>query len=133
MEKSELLRTLKFTLISMSAGLIQMGSFAIFDSILKLDYWISYLVSLLLSVIWNFTFNRKITFKSSTNVPKAMLKVLAFYAVFTPVTTILGNYLTGTLGWNDYVVTILNMLLNLVTEYFYDKFVVFKDSIDTAE
>ncbi len=129
----ELLRTIKFTLFSMSAGLIQAGSFAIFDSVLKIGWQASYLISLALSVIWNFTLNRKFTFKSATNVPIAMLKVAVFYAVFTPLTTALGNYLTGTLGWHDYIATGINMVLNLVLEYLYDKYYVFKGSIDSAE
>ena len=87
----------------------------------------SYIISLALSVIWNFTINRKITFKSSANVPIAMLKVAAFYAVFTPATTMLGNYLTGTLLWNDYLVTGINMILNMILEFFYDKYFVFND------
>lgn len=133
MEKKELLRTLKFTLISCSAGLVQALSFALFDSIIKTSWTVSYLVSLALSVIWNFTLNRKYTFKSANNVPIAMLKVVGFYLVFTPLSTLLGNYLTGTLGWNDYLVTGINMVLNLVSEYFFDKYVVFRGSIDSAE
>lgn len=132
MKNKELLRTIKFALFSASAGLIQTGSFAIFDSVLKLGWQASYLISLALSVIWNFTLNRKFTFKSANNVPIAMLKVAAFYVVFTPLTTILGNYLTG-LGWHDYIVTGINMVLNLVLEYLYDTYVVFKGSIDSAE
>lgn len=132
MKNKELLRTIKFALFSASAGLIQAGSFAIFDSVLKLGWQASYLISLALSVIWNFTLNRKFTFKSANNVPIAMLKVAAFYVVFTPLTTILGNYLTG-LGWHDYIVTGINMVLNLVLEYLYDTYVVFKGSIDSAE
>lgn len=132
MEKKELLRTLKFTLISCSAGLIQAASFALFNSALNCSWTVSYLVSLALSVIWNFTLNRKYTFKSANNVPKAMLLVIAFYAVFTPLSTMLGNYLTGTLHWNDYLVTGINMVLNLILEYLYDKYVVFRNSIDSA-
>ena len=98
-QKNEsIIQAIKFTLISFSAGLIQAGSFAIFDSILKIGWTASYLISLILSVLWNFTINRKVTFKSSSNVPIAMLKVAAFYAVFTPATTFLGRYLTVTLG-----------------------------------
>lgn len=127
-EKNEsIIQAIKFTIISFSAGLIQAGSFALFDSVLKLGWQTSYLVSLILSVLWNFTINRKVTFKSSNNVPIAMLKVAAFYLVFTPATTWLGNYLTGTLGWHDYLATGINMLLNLTLEFFYDKYFVFND------
>ena len=122
-----MLQAIKFALISASAGIIQAGSFAIFNSALNLPWSPSYIISLALSVIWNFTINRKITFKSSSNVPVAMLKVAAFYAVFTPATNWLGTYLTGTQGWNDYLVTGINMLLNMVLEFFYDKYFVFND------
>ena len=131
-KNKELLRTIKFTLFSMSAGLIELGSFALLNEIFKLDYWVSYLVALVLSVVWNFTLNRRYTFQSANNVPIAMLKVLAFYCVFTPVSTFLEKILTG-VGINEYIVTIFNMLLNFVTEFIYDKKVVFKDSIDTNE
>ncbi len=123
-----MLQAIKFAVISMSAGIIQAGSFAVLNTILKLSWTPSYLISLALSVIWNFTFNRKVTFKSSTNIPIAMAKVAAFYAVFTPLSTYLGNYLTGSLGWNDFLVTGINMALNLVLEFFYDKYFVFNDT-----
>ena len=122
-----MLQAIKFALISASAGIVQAGSFAILESIFNMAWTPSYIISLALSVIWNFTFNRKITFKSSTNVPIAMAKVAVFYAIFTPVSTLLGNYLTGSLMWNDYIVTGLNMLMNMVLEFFYDKYFVFND------
>ena len=91
----ELIRAGKFLIISISAGIIQLGSFALFYEVFKWAYWLAYLVSLLLSVIWNFTINRKVTFKSASNVKVAMLLVLAFYAVFTPTTLLLGSYIEG--------------------------------------
>lgn len=132
MKNKELLRTIKFTLFSISAGLIEIAAFALLNELLKLPYWVSYLSALILSVLWNFTFNRKFTFKSANNVPKAMLLVALFYLVFTPLSTWLEHYLTG-LNWNEYLVTVINMLLNFTTEYLYDRFVVFKDSIDTND
>ncbi len=125
-------RFLKFVLFSASAGLIEMGSFALLNELLDWPYWPSYLIALTLSVLWNFTLNRKFTFRSCADVPRAMLLVFAYYCVFTPVTTILGNYLAEDLGWNEYLVTGLNMLLNLVTEFLYQKYVVYKDQIDNA-
>ena len=124
-----LLQTIKFTLFSLSAGIIQLGSFALLHDVIKLTWWPSYLISLILSVLWNFTLNRNFTFQWASNVPIAMLKVFAYYCVFTPLSTLLGNYLTSTLGYNDYLVTILNMLINLVTEFLYQKYYVFKDSL----
>ena len=96
-------------------------------------YWPSYLISLILSVLWNFTFNRRFTFKSASNVPVAMLKVFAFYAVFTPLSTLLGDYLVKTAGWNEYLVTALNMVINLILEFLYQRFFVFNKTIDTND
>lgn len=132
-KSSELWRMIKFGLFSASAGIIQMGSFALLNELSGWTYWPCYLISLILSIIWNFTLNRKFTFKSAVNVPAAMLKVLGYYAVFTPVTTLLGNYLTETLLWNEYLVTAINMLLNLVTEYLFQRFVVYGKNVDSAE
>ena len=131
MDRAELKRTIKFVLFSISAGVIEIGVYTLLERLTDWNYWACYLTALVLSVLWNFTLNREFTFRSANNVPAAMLKVAAYYAVFTPVTTILGNYLTETCGWNGYLATILNMLLNFVTEYLYDRFVVFGDSIDT--
>lgn len=124
------IQKIKFTLFSLSAGIIQLGSFALLNDVIKLEWWPSYLISLILSVLWNFTLNRNFTFKSASNVPVAMAKVFAYYCVFTPLTTIMGNYLTTNLGWNDYLVTIINMIINLVTEFLFQKYVVFKDALD---
>ena len=87
-KKKEAWRAVKFTLFSISAGLIEMGSFA-------------------------------------------LLKVAAYYAVFTPLSTWAGHYLADTLGWNDFLVTALNMAVNFVTEFLYQRFFVFGKSIDT--
>ena len=133
MKKKEILRVLKFVCFSASAGVIELVGFTLLNELTGWTYWPCYLIALVLSVLWNFTLNRKFTFKSANNVPKAMLLVAAFYAVFTPLTTILGNYLAETLKWNEYLVTIINMAINLSTEYLYDTFVVFRGSIDSAE
>ena len=127
----EFIRVLKFTFFSISAGLIEMGAFALLNEFTALPYWPCYLIALTVSVVWNFTLNRRFTFRSASNVPRAMALVLLFYCVFTPVTTLLGNYLAETLLWNEYLVTGINMLLNITTEYLYDRFVVFRKSLDT--
>ena len=132
-KKKELIRTLKFVGFSLSAGAIEIVSFTLLNELLKLPYWPCYLIALVLSVLWNFTLNRKFTFQSANNVPVAMAKVFAYYCVFTPLSTILGNYLAETALWNEYLVTLLNMVLNFVTEYLYQRFYVFRDSIDTNE
>lgn len=132
-KEKELLRTAKFVLFSISAGLIQAVSFTLMNEGLHLAHWLSYLVALVLSVLWNFTLNRKFTFHSASNVPIAMLKVAAFYLVFTPLSTWWTAVLTDGAGWNEYVVLILTMLVNFVTEYLFQRFVVFGKSLDTAK
>jgi len=132
--KKELWRTIKFVLFSASAGIIQVASFALFEEVLHWVHWLSYLISLVLSVLWNFTLNRKFTFCSANNVPIAMAKVAVFYAVFTPLSTWWTAVLTGaSVGWNEYLVLALTMLSNFVLEYLYDRFFVFGKSIDTAK
>lgn len=128
----EFWRFVKFALFSASAGIIEIGAFALLNELTGWNYWPCYLTALLLSILWNFTLNRKFTFRSVANVPVAMLKVLGFYAVFVPVTTILGDYLADTLHWNEYLVTGINMALNFVTEYLFQRYVVYGDSVDTS-
>lgn len=115
---------LKFALFSTSAGIIQISSFTVFLEVFKWEYWLAYLISLVLSVLWNFTFNRKFTFKSAANVPVAMAKLFGFYAVFTPVSLYLGHIAVKS-GVNEYIVEALTMLSNLVLEYLFCKFVIY--------
>jgi len=132
--KNELLRSLKFVLFSISAGVIQIGSFTLLFELVHLTEWLSNLISLILSVLWNFTLNRKFTFHSASNVPVAMLKVALFYLVFTPLSTWWTAVLTApSVGWNAYLVLALTMITNFITEYFYQRYVVFAKSIDTAK
>ena len=133
MDRKELLRAVKFTLFSISAGVIEIVSFSLLTELTVLPYWPCYLIALVLSVLWNFTFNRRFTFKSAGNVPKAMALVALYYCVFTPLSTVGGNYLAGNMGWNEYLVTAINMILNFVTEYLYDTFVVFRGTVDTND
>ena len=150
-----ILQFIKFALFSASAGIIEVVSFTLmsevliklpfiqnametnptFSKIMNNEYGPMYLIALLLSVLWNFTFNRKFTFKSAANVPIAMLKVLAFYCVFTPVTVILGNYFTAKfadLSAINYIVLGVTMACNMISEFLYDKFVVFRNQENTA-
>lgn len=132
-KKKEIIRTIKFVLFSASAGIIQIVSFTLLTEFSGFSYWPCYLISLVLSVLYNFTINRKFTFHSAANVPIAILKVFIYYCIFTPLSTIGGNYLVETLGWNDYLVEILSMLLNLVTEFLYTRFVVYGKQVDNDE
>ena len=131
MDKKEIWRAIKFVLFSVSAGVIEIALFTLLNELTDWPYWACYLLALIASVLWNFTLNREFTFKSAGNVPRAMGLVALFYCVFTPLTTMLGNFLAEGLGWNEYLVTGINMALNLVTEYLYDTFVVFRGSSNT--
>lgn len=128
-KKKQLWEMFKFLCFSFSAGVIQIVSFELMYSWIGWNqWWACYLISLTLSVIWNFTFNRKFTFKSSSNVPVSMLFVLLYYCAFTPISVFGGNALEG-IGWNGTLVTFLMMVLNFVTEFVFDKFVVFNEKV----
>lgn len=130
-KKKSFWQVLKFTLFSISAGIIQVGSFAILEIFIK-DYWIPYLISLVLSILWNFTLNRRYTFKSAANVPVAMAKVFGFYLVFTPLSTYLGE-LAENQGGNDFLILAVTMIANFVLEFLFCKFVVYRGKEDTLE
>lgn len=130
--RKEFFRVLKFVLFSISAGIIQIVSFTIFEEFLQFKHWLGYLFALILSVLWNFTLNRKYTFHSAANLPIAMAKVALFYLVFTPLSTWWTAALTDICGWNEYLVVILTMLINFVTEFLFQRFFVFSKSLDTA-
>ena len=125
-------QVVKFTLFSISAGLIQVAAFTLMETVFHLPYWPSYLTVLVLSVLWNFTFNRRYTFRSDASVGRSMLLVALFYAVFTPVSTWWGHVLT-TAGWNDFLVLAITMAVNFVTEFLYQRFVVYRNRIDTND
>ena len=130
MKKESVFQMLKFTMFSVSAGIIQVVTFTIFNELLGWKYWPAYLVSLILSIVWNFTFNRRYTFKSIANIPIAMAKLLGFYAVFTPLSTWLGH-LAETAGMNDYIILIVTMLANFVLEFLFSKFIIYKNQENT--
>lgn len=121
---------IKFTLFSISAGIIQIGSFTLMNELLPIPEWVAYLTSLLLSIVWNFTFNRRYTFKSAANVPIAMAKLLGFYAVFTPVSTYL-VYVAKKAGISEYITVISSMLSNFVLEFLFCKFFIYKNQENT--
>jgi len=125
-KKEQFLQVVKYFLIAASAGIVQALSFTFLEEVIKLPYWPSYLIALVLSVLWNFTFNRKYTFHSAGNVPKAMFLVFLYYLVFTPLSTWWGDALVK-VGWNDYLVLAFTMIINGVTEFLFQKFIVFKE------
>ncbi len=119
-------QAVKFTLFSVSAGIIQVASFTLLNELLKLQYWPAYLISLVLSIVWNFTLNRRYTFRSTANVPVAMAKVFGFYLVFTPLSTWLGHLAEGA-NVNDYLILAVTMIANFITEFLFCKWVVYRD------
>lgn len=132
MKTNSFFQLIKFTLFSISAGIIQVVSFALFNELLKWMYWPAYLLSLILSIVWNFTFNRRYTFKSAVNIPIAMTKLFLFYLVFTPLSTWCGH-LAETAGINDYIILIVTMLSNFVLEFLFSKFCIYKNQENTRE
>lgn len=130
--KETLIQVAKFVAFSMGAGIIQTVTFTLLNELAHLEYWISYLTALVLSVLYNFTVNRRYTFKSATNVPVAMLKVAIYYVIFTPVSTYLGN-MAENAGVNEYIVLAVTMLCNMVTEFLVCRFWVYGKSINTND
>lgn len=135
-KKQSILQVIKYTLFSVSAGIIQAVSFTLLFQLLlgaKQElYWVCHIAALILSVLWNFTLNRKYTFQSAANVPVAMLKVAMFYVVFTPVSAWLGQ-LAATAGCPGLLVEALTMIANFVLEFLFFKFVVFRDGQKESE
>ena len=132
-KNKEILRAVKFTLFSISAGIIQILSYTLISELFKVEHWLANTISLILSVIWNFTINRKVTFKASNNLIISMLLIALFYLVFTPVSSFLGEWAVVKGGWNRYVVEGLTMVANFVLEFLYSRFVVYRNSCDTAK
>lgn len=128
--KETWVQSLKFLLFSISAGVIQIGLFTLLNELINWSYWPSYIISLVASVLFNFTVNREFTFKSANNVPIAMGLVALFYLVFTPLSTWWGNALTA-IKWNEYLVLAITMVANFVLEFLYCKFVVYRNSTNT--
>lgn len=127
MKNKNLWQAVKFTLFSVSAGIVQAVSFAILHDLLGLEsYWLSHVPSLILSVLWNFTFNRKYTFKPTNDIKRDMALVALYYLVFTPASALWGTWLEK-LGMHDWLIEIINMLINFVTEFLYQKFVVYRE------
>ena len=131
-KRQSMIQFIKFTLFSASAGIIQAGSFTLLNETTGWSYWPSYLIALSLSVVYNFTLNRRYTFKSTANIPIAMLKIFCYYLVFTPLSTWWGEALTE-FGWNDYIVLGGTMLINFITEFLFTRFVVYRHTVNTNE
>ena len=128
--KENITQITKFLLFSISAGIIQVIVFSLMLELLHIPYWGSYLTALIASVIYNFTVNRRFTFKSINNIPLAMIQLGIYYAIFTPLSTWWGDALVG-IGWHDYLVLGLTMVANLVTEFCVSRFIIYRNSMNT--
>ncbi|WP_320127585.1 GtrA family protein [uncultured Sphaerochaeta sp.] len=130
--KQNISQFLQFTLFSISAGIVQVLTFTLFEQLFKLPYWPSYLTALVASVVYNFTVNRRFTFKSSNNIPKAMIQLGLYYAIFTPLSTWWGDALVS-LGWNDYIVLGGTMIINFITEFMVNRLIIYRNSMNTRK
>jgi putative flippase GtrA len=129
-KKQNIVQGFKFLVFSASAGVIQFVSFTLMNETIHWPYWPSYLIALVLSVVYNFTVNRKFTFKSAKNVPLAMTQIFIYYLIFTPLSTWWGEALTR-IGWNYYVVLLGTMIINFVTEFSVYRFIVYRKHMFT--
>lgn len=155
-KKENFIQVLKYTLCAGSAGVIEAASFALLIWLLGLTVkdsqsftninflgsemnWIqivAQMVSLALSVVWNFTLNRKFTFQSNANVPKVLALAFAFYIPFYPASTLFvgwfAAYLTGAgaIVVAGYLPKALAMIANFVLEFVWQKFFVFRDKLE---
>lgn len=146
-------QAVKYFLCMCSAGLIEMITYYIFLAVLPIDpkatiyfldpvplsklVFVSECLSLGLSIIWNFTFNRKFTFKSAKNVPVAMALAFLFYVPFFPFAAWYVPKLTRALaslgGFGGFLAKGTKMILNGVLEFCWQKFVIYRKSANTAE
>ncbi len=130
----EILRFVKFGLFSVSAGLIESGVFYLLGLIPGFGYWACYLPALILSVVWNFTLNRRFTFQSAANIPVAMFKTFCYYLVFTPLSTVLGDWLVEvrfvSLPAIRDIVFFSTLIANFVTEFLFQRYYVFRGNVD---
>jgi len=136
--RQETTKFFQFVFFSISAGLIQVLVFTLLKVVLERSYWASYLPALIASVLWNFTINRKFTFKSVSSVPTAMMKIAVYYLIFTPLSTWWGDTLNGLrpginlVAWS-YIVLISTMLINFVTEFGVYRFWIYRSSINSSK
>lgn len=152
--KKEVWRGVKFLLFSISAGAIQAISslllkLVILDRVIDPEATLTFIieqptstfiadtVGLALSILWNFTFNRKFTFRAANNVPIAMLLAFVFYVPFYPfqiwyVATI-EEQLVNMGSWGFIIGLGTCMIINFVLEFLWQQFVVFRGKVDTND
>lgn len=152
-KRKGVLQFIKYALCAASAGIIQLALFSILQAVIPqsgktirfivedmdLVTFISTTVALCASILWNFTFNRKFTFKDAGNVPKAMLLAFLFYVPFYPFQTwyvhTIKSLLLGPLSTqaSGIIAEGSVMVINFVLEFMWQKFVVFRKRKEKKE
>lgn len=141
---------IKYALCAASAGIIQIVLFSILQTVLPKDMgnihfivedmqlgtFIATTVALCASILWNFTFNRKFTFKDAGNVPLAMFLAFLFYVPFYPfqtwyvhtIKTLLSHHIN--VDGAGIIAEASVMAINFALEFIWQKFVVFRKPKD---
>lgn len=145
-KRQEKLQFVKYALCAASAGIIQFLTFTILQAVIpdngqtmhfivenmSVVTFSATTVALCLSILWNFTLNRKFTFKDAGNVPKAMVLAFIFYIPFYPFQTWYVHTIKELLGASiniDAAGIIAEgtvMIMNFILEFLWQKFVVFR-------
>ena len=152
-KNSSVWQAVKYFLCAASAGLIQFVTFTILSTVfdktgvtasmgkmwffgeMDKSLFTATTIALGLSIIWNFTLNRKFTFKAANNVPLAMGLAFLFYVPFYPFQTWYVGAVTGAIRdaigqpeatWPSIIAEGTVMLINGILEFCWQKFVVFR-------
>ena len=152
-KRKGVMQFIKYALCAASAGIIQIVLFSILQAVIPsngktihfivedmdLVTFIATTVALCASILWNFTFNRKFTFKDAGNVPKAMILAFLFYVPFYPFQTwyvhTIKSLLVEAIGTDGAGIIAEGtvMIINFALEFMWQKFVVFRKPKDKKE
>lgn len=152
-KRKGVMQFIKYALCAASAGIIQIVLFSILQAVIPsngktihfivedmdLVTFIATTVALCASILWNFTFNRKFTFKDAGNVPKAMILAFLFYVPFYPFQTwyvhTIKSLLVEAIGTDGAGIIAEGtvMIINFALEFMWQKFVVFRKPKDKQE
>lgn len=152
-KRKGVMQFIKYALCAASAGIIQIVLFSILQAVIPsngktihfivedmdLVTFIATTVALCASILWNFTFNRKFTFKDAGNVPRAMILAFLFYVPFYPFQTwyvhTIKSLLVEAIGTDGAGIIAEGsvMIINFALEFMWQKFVVFRKPKDKKE
>ena len=164
-KRKTLVQAIKYACCTASAGVIEIVSYTVLYEVLPIDKavmidfithvelrnFVSTLIALTLSILWNFTINRKFTFKSAGNVGRAMFLAFLFYVPFFPFKLWFNGYMPSYLAAGaasaagvtvveylekhviiNYAVEVCTMLINGVLEFCWQKFVIYRKEEGSA-